>query len=38
MDNAKEEWICKVTKEGEAEKRGWLLKVEEYHEVAAGSC
>ena len=33
VDNAKEEWICRVAKEGEA-----ANKVEEYQEVAAGSC
>ena len=38
VDNAKEEWICRVAKEGEPEIKGWLHKVEEYQEVAAGSC
>ena len=38
VDNANEEWTCRVAKEGGNCKKGWLHKVEEYQEVAAGSC
>ena len=37
VNNTEEEWICRVAKEGEAAKKGWLHKVEEYQEVAVGS-